>query len=59
MWVLVIMFVAMQSPPPGNLVAQGFRTIGECHAAGEAKQEEVRHLYGGRLIAHFECLRGV
>jgi hypothetical protein len=59
MWILVITFIALQSPPPGNLVAQGFLTIGECQAYGEAKQAEVRERYAGRLIAHFECLRGV
>jgi hypothetical protein len=59
MWVLVVMFVALQSPPPGHLVANGFLTVGECHAAGEAKQEEVRQRFNGRLIAHFECLQGI
>lgn len=57
MWILVISFVAMQSPPPGTLTAR-FNTIAECQEAGERKQAEIRHLYGGRLIAHFECLRG-
>lgn len=59
MWILVVSFIAMQSSPPGILVTHGFQNIGECHAAGEAKQAQVRELFAGRLIAHFECLRGV
>jgi hypothetical protein len=59
MWILIVSFVAMQAPPPGILVTHGFKNIGECQAAGEQKQQEIRMLYAGRLIAHFECLRGV
>jgi hypothetical protein len=59
MWILVLSFVALQAPPPGILVQYDFLTIGECHAAGEAKAKEIRETYQGQLIAHFQCLRGV
>jgi hypothetical protein len=57
MWILIVSFVALNAPPPGILTAR-FNTVQECHDAGERKQAEIRHLYGGRLIANFECLRG-
>jgi hypothetical protein len=59
MWILVVSFIAMQSLPPGILVTHGFNSIGDCHAAGEAKAKEIRETYKGQLIAHFQCLRGV
>lgn len=59
MFILILSFFAMTSPPPGTLVQEGFLTIGECTAAGEARQKEVRERFNGRLIAHFECVRGV
>jgi hypothetical protein len=59
MWILIVSFVALNAPPPGILVTHGFLTIGECQARGEAKAAEVRQIYQGRLVAHFECLRGV